>query len=285
MSTISQSRIQEYRAETFRLKSHQCLTSLQDAIQFVNQRGFVYFWPIKGIILPSLWAAVAGDRQVASTHDDPGHVTWGWKDDALGQRVWYYGKILRKKATMIALDVVPYFYALSENYGDPEEDVRIQYHEGHLTLEAKSIFDALSENGPLDTISIRQMTRMTSKDSNSRFDRALALLQSDFKIMPVGISDAGAWRYAFIYDLTHRQYPDILEKARKIKEKSARKHLTRLYFLSVGAAEFKDIIKLFHWSKLHTQHAVDALIDEEFLLRDLEVENQTGSWIALKVLS
>ena len=137
---------------------------------------------------------MAGDRRVADAHDDPGHVTWGWKDNALGKRIWYYGKILRKKATMIDLDVAPYFYALSENYGDPEEDVLIQYHEGHLTQEAKIIFESLLDNGPLDTISIRRLTRMTSKESNSRFDRAISLLQSDFKILPVGISDAGAWR-------------------------------------------------------------------------------------------
>ena len=43
---------------------------------------------IKGIAFPSLWTAVAGDRPFADEHDDPGHVTWGWKDTAPGQRIW-----------------------------------------------------------------------------------------------------------------------------------------------------------------------------------------------------
>jgi hypothetical protein len=194
MPKLSPDRLRAYQAETFRLAAGKRLASLEDAVQFVEERGFVYFWPIKGVTLPSLWAAVAGERPVADAHDDPGHVTWGWKDASLGKGVWYYAKILRKKATMIDLAVAPYFYALSENYGDPEQDVLIAYHEGRLTLEAKAIFDALLEHGPLDTIALRKSAHFTSADSNARFERAMAVLQADFKILPVGVSDAGAWR-------------------------------------------------------------------------------------------
>jgi len=61
----------------------------EEAIRYVNERGFIYFWPINGILLPSLWEAVSGDRPVPNEHDDPGHVTWGWKDSLLGKHVWY----------------------------------------------------------------------------------------------------------------------------------------------------------------------------------------------------
>jgi hypothetical protein len=36
---------------------------------------------------------------VPNDHDDPGQITWRWKDDKLGKNIWYYGKILRRKAT------------------------------------------------------------------------------------------------------------------------------------------------------------------------------------------
>ncbi len=284
MATISKEALQAYRTETFRLNPNRKLHTIEDAAAFVKERGFVYFWPIKGITLPSLWAAVAGDRRVADAHNDPGHITWGWKDDALGKHIWYYGKILRKKATLIDLDVVPYFYALSENYGDPEEDVLIQYHEGRLTLEAKSIFEALLDNGPLDTISIRRQTHMTSKESNSRFARALSLLQSDFKILPVGISNAGGWRYAFIYDLTHRHYPELLEKARLIKEKDAHQKLAKLHFRSVGAAQLRDVTMLFGWQKKDAEQTLQSLATDGFLLGDLGLEKESGKWLCLKEL-
>lgn len=284
MTTISKETLRAYRANTFRLASNRKLHTINDAAEFVKERGFVYFWPIKGVTLPSLWAAVAGQRPVANAHDDPGHITWGWKDGALGKQIWYYGKILRKKATMIDLDVAPFFYALSENYGDPEEDVLIQYHEGHLTLEAKAIFEALLDNGPLDTIAIRRETRMTSKESNSRFDRALALLQSDFKILPVGISDAGAWRYAFIYDLTHRHYPELLKKARFIKENEAHQKLAELYFRSVGAAQLGEVMKLFGWKKNLVIETLETLVNRELLENNIRIEKESGNLYGLKEL-
>ncbi|HWQ84864.1 MAG TPA: hypothetical protein VN363_09865, partial [Anaerolineales bacterium] len=117
MPTITHQLLQEYQNDTFRLKPERRLHSADDAVAFVNERGFAFFWPISGVRLPSVWAAVAGDRPVPNEHDDPGHVTWGWKDELLGQRRWYYARVVRKKATMIALDVAPHFYALSENYG------------------------------------------------------------------------------------------------------------------------------------------------------------------------
>ncbi len=130
MTQINLKKLQALRTRTFNLPPQKRVASPAAALTFVNKRGFTYFWPIKGIDLPSLWTAVAGDRPVADKHDDPGHITWGWKDDALDKKIWYYGKILRGKATMISLEIAPYFYALSENYGSPEEDYLIAYQEG-----------------------------------------------------------------------------------------------------------------------------------------------------------
>src|SRR5512134_359828 len=114
MAALAIESIQAYRANTFRLKPGQRIHHSEDAVQFVKERGFIFFWPIKDITLPSLWVAVAGDRPVADAHDDPGHVTWGWKDSLLGKHEWYYAKVLRKRATMISMGLAPYFYALSE---------------------------------------------------------------------------------------------------------------------------------------------------------------------------
>ncbi|MGB3715350.1 MAG: hypothetical protein WA996_13050, partial [Candidatus Promineifilaceae bacterium] len=171
MIELSTARLQEYRQTTFRLRSDLTLRNQEDALAFVKKRGFVYFWPIKGARLPSLWAAVAGDRPVADAHDDPGHVTWSWKDEMLDKRRWYYGKILRGKATMISLEVAPFFYALSENYGDPDSDYLQLYEDGLLSREAKMIYEALLREGPLDTVTLRRKIHMTGKASNSPFER------------------------------------------------------------------------------------------------------------------
>jgi hypothetical protein len=77
MLSISLNKLKIYRTRSFHLPPAPRVASPEQALKFVNERGFVYFWPIKGVDLPSLWVAAAGDRPVADAHDDPGHITWG----------------------------------------------------------------------------------------------------------------------------------------------------------------------------------------------------------------
>jgi hypothetical protein len=244
---ISIRAIEAYRAKTYLRKRR--LATVEQAIKFVQDRGFVFFWPIKGIEFPSLWTAVAGDRPVANEHDDPGHVTWGWKDQMLGKRKWYYAKLLRKKATLISLEFAPYFYALTENYGDPEQDYLIQYEAGRLKQENKLVYEALLQNGAMDTVALRRKVGLISKESKYRYERALVELQADMKILPIGVTEAGAWNYAFIYDIVPRHYPDLPDEARQISESEARLKLTELYFRSLGASPAKELGKVFGWRK------------------------------------
>lgn len=284
MNRIAIKTLQRYRDRTFRLLPGSRLKTKEQAIEFVNERGFIYFWPIKEIVLPSLWVAVAGDRPVADAHDDPGHVTWGWKDSLLGERVWYYAKVLRKRATMISLQVSPFFYALSENYGSPEDDYLIQYEQGRLAQESKAVYEALLEHGVLDTIALRRATRLTSRESEARFNRALLELQVDFKILPVGVTQSGAWHYAFAYDLVSRYFPQLAEQARFIPEGRARRELTRLYLHSVGATQPADLVRLFGWTSAQVEKAASAPEQAGEIVCGVEVESQGGGWIALASL-
>jgi hypothetical protein len=284
VTELNRARIQEYRAGTYRLKPGGRVETLEEAVAFVNERGYVYFWPVKGVEMPSLWVAVAGDRPVADGHDDPGHVTWGWKDHLLGTRRLYYAKVLRKRATFISPAVAPYFYALSENFGTPEEDYLLQYQEGRMTWEAKAVYETLLAEGPLDTVSLRQMARMTSQASNSPFARALDSLQADFKILPVGVAQAGAWKYAFIYDLVHRHYPALAEEAHPIRQAEARWVLAALYLKSVGAAQARDLGRLFGWTPADIERTLAALIEPGAAVGRLTVKDQPGEWIALPEL-
>ncbi len=281
MIEIPAEAIAAHRARTFRTAPSLRLKSKEQAIQYVNERGFIYFWPIKDILLPSLWVAVAGDRPVADAHDDPGHVTWGWKDSLLGQRRWYYAKVLRKRSTIISLEVAPYFYALSENYGSPQEDYLLQYEAGRMTQEARQVYEALLREGPLDTLALRREARLTSPESEARFNRALADLQADFKILPVAVAEVGAWRYAFIYEITAHHFPELPEQARFIQERQAREKLAELYFESVGAARVGDLMKLFGWSRPQAERTLQALSEAGRLRGPVRLEGESGEWYAI----
>ena len=283
MPSINLKKLNTHRARTFRLPPSPRVASPKAALDFIKERGFIYFWPIKGIDLPNLWTAVAGNRVVADKHDDPGHITWGWKDRALGKKTWYYAKILRKKATMISLDIAPYFYALSENYGSPEEDYLLAYDEGRLTQAAKQVYEALLNEGALNTIDLRRVAKLANA-KESEFNKALEVLQSDFKILPIGVAEAGAWKYSFIYEIVPRHYPDLPERARAIGEREARTKLIELYFESVGAAQEGDANKLFGWKKELTARTIVGLVERRKLVES-EHPKQKGKWLALPKLT
>jgi hypothetical protein len=282
MPTLDLKKLKAHRTRTFNLPPSKRVSSLAQAVKFVDKRGFVYFWPIKGIDLPNLWTAVAGDRPVADKHDDPGHITWGWKDNALGKKDWYYGKILRKKATMISLDIAPYFYALSENYGSPEEDYLLIYEEGRMTQASKQVYETLLNEGAMNTIDLRRAAKLANA-KDSEFNKALAYLQSDFKVLPIGVSDAGAWKYSFIYEIVPRHFPQLPEQARKIGENEARTKLMALYFTSVGAAQEKDALKLFWWKKDFVKKAIVGLMEKRTLVEAKHPKHK-GKWLSLRAL-
>jgi len=279
MPMIDLKKLQTHRTRTFNLPPAKRLASPASALKFVDARGFVYFWPIKGIDLPSLWTAVAGNRPVADKHDDPGHITWGWKDGALDKKMWYYAKILRKKATMISLEVAPYFYALSENYGSPEEDYLLAYEEGRLTQSAKQVYETLLNEGAMNTLDLRKASKLANA-KDSEFNKALEVLQADFKILPVGVAEAGAWKYSHIYEIVPRHFPKLPEQARKIGEREAREKLLSLYFESVGAAQESDVNKLFGWKKDLTARTITSLVEKRTLVES-EHPKQKGKWLAL----
>lgn len=274
--SINPQKLIAYRSTTFCIDPQRRLKDPADALRFVNERGFTFFWPVQGFTLPSLWTAHAGDVPVANEHDHPGHRTWGWKDDALNKRIWYYGKVLRRKATFISLETAPCFYALSPNYGDPEGDFQEQYKAGKLSLESKLIFETLLKEGPLNTINLRRLAHLSQRSADYLFNKNIDMLQSEMKIIPIGVAEAGAWNYSYIYDLTHRHFPNLPVEAHNISESSARKSLILRYMLSVGCATRRDLTRLFQWLPEVVDRSVLSLIEENLLVDGITCGNLTA---------
>jgi hypothetical protein len=284
MPVISPELLRAHRQSTFHLHPPNRLKTKEDAVAFVNQRGFVHFWPYKGLLLPSLWAAVAGDRPVPNEHDDPGHITWGWKDELLGSGRWFYARVLCRRNTIISIDILPYFYALSPNYGDPENDYLEEYRQGLLTQEAKVVYETVLHQGPLDTLELRRLSHLANPSSKYRFSRALDDLQMRFMLMPIGISPAGRWRYAFIYDLVTRHFPTLVERSHPITEHNARYKLVMQYLLSLGAARERDVNRLFGWGPEVTQRTINNLIRDGTIMGNCSLQGTIDNWLAIPQL-
>jgi hypothetical protein len=240
--------------------------TVEEARAFVKEVGFCHFWPIKGVETPNLFHAIAGRvRPVPMEHGDPDlSKCWGWKDSSLDKKWWYYGKLLRRRATLVSLDLLPAFYACSENCGSLDDYLQ-EYTDGLTTAEAKAIYEALLEHGPLNTIRLRREARMSAESAKSRFDRALVELQIGLEVLPVGVAEAGAWRYAFIYDILQRHFPELPEQARRIKRSEARRILVARYLENVVAIDQKMIGKVFHvlkWTSTELERTIVTLLQE-----------------------
>jgi uncharacterized protein YcaQ len=178
---------------------------------------------------------------------------------------------------MVSLDTLPYFYALSENYGDPS-DYLLEYEAGRLGVESKQVFETLLAQGPLDTLALRREARLTSRDSDTRFERALVELQRGLRILPVGVAAVGRWKYAFIYEMVDRWLPQVVQQARAIGRGQARAHLLGLHLKSVGAATETQIVQLFHWRKEDVAKACAALAKDGRAAQAGKVAGETGDW-------
>lgn len=248
--------------------------TLEQAEAFVRARGFVFFWPIAGLELPSLWVAVAGYRPVPNNHDDPGHITWSWKDQMLGQKRWYYAKVLRGKATLISLERMAHFYALSPNYGEPEQDYLVQFAGGELSAAAKALYEVLLAEGATHTQRLRKRAGL----SPALFAKALTELQAGFKVLPVGIARAGRWKYAYVYDCVHRHFPELIEQARVISSQEARQTLLQDLFLSLGASQGPPLRKLLGWDHQDLLETLEALQERQVIKLQQGLWHLTQGW-------
>ncbi len=267
MTTLGKREIEAQRARIYHRTEARRLRTLAAAEKFVAEVGFCFFWPIAGVELPNLFHAIAGRvRAVPMAHDDADlSQCWSWKDQSLGVRRWYYAKLLCKRATLISLDYLPVFYALSPNYGD-DADYLQEYEAGLLSRDAKNIFEALRDLGPLDTVRLRRECRLAADSAKSAFERALTELQVGMKILPVGVAEAGAWRYAFIYDLVSRHFPQVVEQAGAISRSEARLKLVNKLVDNVVAAERSEVERVFRvlkWTPAELKKTLDTLVERQ----------------------
>jgi hypothetical protein len=273
--TVTREWIEAQRAYNYHRTPERRIESPEAAREFVDEVGFCHFWPINGAELPNLFQAIAGRvRQVPMEHEDPDiDRCWQWKDNALGQRQWYYGKLLRRRATLVSLETLPLFYAASENLGDLDDYLE-EYSAGQMTAEAKWICEVLLEQGPLDTIQLRQKAGLSSGSAKPRFDRGLVELQAGLKVLPIGVARVGRWRYAFTYELLLRHFPELSEQARVFKRSEAQRRLVSRYLDNVVAAErgmVKAIFQVLKWTPAELERVIAALL-EQGVVGELQVE-------------
>ena len=278
--------VQTARAEHYHQRPHLRVRTEAEALDFLNEVGLCLLFSAKGLELPSLWGALCGaDRPVPIGHDNRElGLAWQWKDTLPVAGKVLYGKFLRKRPVFVSLDLAPCFYALSPNYGDPEEDYLQDYRDGRLSVEAKQVYDVLLEQGALPTSRLRRDAGLGGKTNATRFDRALADLQMDFRISKVAVSDANRWGYCYVYDLLPRHFPEVISTAKEISGRKAQETILLHYLQTVVAATPRQIAGLFGWEPADVARLSGRLASEGRLRQDVLIEGLKGQYLVSAAL-
>jgi hypothetical protein len=274
-------RLQSLRAERYRQHPDLRVQSEGEALAFLDDVGLCLLFSAKGAELPSLWGALCGENRPVPRHHDSRELglAWRWKDTLPVAGKVLYGKFLRKRPVFISLDLAPFFYALSPNYGDPAQDYLDDYHDGRLSVESKQVYETLLEEGALPTSRLRREAGLAGKTNATRFDRALAELQMDFRIAKVAISDANRWGYCYVYDLLPRHFPGVVEAARTISGRQARETILLRYLRTVVAATPAQVRSVLGWPQGEIDRLVARLADEGRLEAQVRIEGLRGEYL------
>jgi len=275
--------IERRRDHNYRRTLARRVRTEEQALAFINEVGFCFLFRAPHVEAPTLWEAIlGGEYHEIGHHDYETGLAWEWKDTLVVKKQIFYGKLLKQKPTLISLPMFPYFYALSESYGDLE-DYLDEYQAGRLSYAAKCIYEVLLREGALPTSTLRRKAGLAGAgalEAARLFEHGLAELQASLKIVKTGISDANRWKYCYVYDLLPRWLPEQVAAGLRLRSLEAMPAIIRQYLDVVVVSTPQKIADLFGWPPERTHQAIAALAAAGEIRTDLRIEGLTGEWLA-----
>ena len=219
------------------------------AVKFIDATGYCMLFPVKNTPLPSLYYAVTGRGLRGKWKWDKfSGMAWRWKDELPRRRRAFYAKYFRGRGTLISLKLLPHFLAMRDSAVMPGDQERF-YSEGRIRDDARIVWEALEEHGPLATLELRNACKMDSKAGNIRFKRAILELQCMLIVVHFGAEqETSAWASGR-YELTRRAFPKQTKAAQQISPQDACGKLAAKFCEWHPNSSPIQLARLFGWSK------------------------------------
>jgi len=268
------------RARAFRHARGLRVRSARTATEFVNRVGVCstfYRFPDG---LACLWEAVVGSerpRWPRHSHHDAGiGLTWELKDTLPAKRRCYYGKLVKRRPVLVALDLLPAFYALVRGR-QRARDFGAEYRAGRMSATAKRLMDSFFRESPQYTRGLRADTFMLEPGKTREFERAMAELQQGLWI--VKTEERYEPSFSYRWDLLERWLPEEVAEGRGLGRAAA---LDRVVARYLGGAIYSTparIARLFDFGPAETALAVARLARAGRVSKDVEVAGWPGTWV------
>jgi hypothetical protein len=231
--------------------------TLAEAVKFIDATGYCMLFPVKNTPLPSLYyAATRRGLHGKWKWDKYSSMVWRWKDELPRRCRAFYAKYFRGRGTLISLQLLPHFLAMRESAVMPGDYERF-YSEGRIRDDARVIWEALEERGPLATLELRDACKMDTQAGNIRFKRAILELQCMLIVVHFGAEqEINAWASGR-YELTHRAFPRQTEAAQRISPEEARSNLAAKFREWHPNSSPMQLARLFSWPKAEAMAACE----------------------------
>jgi winged helix DNA-binding protein len=252
----------------------------RDALAFVRDVGFCstfYRFP-EGVAC--LWEAVAGKanpRWPRHSHHDAGiGLTWGLKDSLPGGKRVYYGKLLKGRPLLVALDLFPLFYALVRGR-QRARDYTVEYEAGRLSHTARRIMDAMLGEHPQYTRELRANVFMLEPSKTRAFERAMAELQQGLWL--VKSEERYEPTFSYRWDLLEAWLPERVAEGRRLSREAAVAGLIERYTRGAVFTTERQLARLFGLRADEVARAVKTLVRAGTVRADCAIDGWPGRWL------
>jgi winged helix DNA-binding protein len=278
--TLTSAVLARRRAESFRHRTVRRVRSERAALDFVRSVGLCSTFHRFPDGVACLWAAVVGranPRWPRRSHHDPGiGLTWELKDTLPARRDVYYGKLLKGRPVLVALDLFPAFYTLVRG-GQRARDYLGEYEAGRLSIQAKRLMDSLMRETPQYTRSLRAEAFMLEASKTREFERAMAELQQGLWI--VKTEERYEPSFSYRWDLLERWLPDAVAEGRRLTRSAA---VDRVLARYLGAAAYSTpprLARLFSIPAAEVAAALERLEAAGRVRSAVEVTGWPGRYV------
>jgi hypothetical protein len=265
--------LERHRDHHFRRVATRRVTGEKSALKFIDEVGFCTgFTPGMGVAC--LREAIAGTREPSM----PEHIqrdyaigmTWRIKDSLPQRRAVYYGKVIARRPSFIAREMLGAFLRLRVEPGG----YRKLYMRGGLSHCGKLVMDALTKRGPAETRVLKLSSGHAQPSRRAVFDRAMAELQEKFLALKV---DERADPFSYVWDTMEHRWPDAIVDARRLTRKAAAYAIVGKYFEIAAFGNERSIARLLGIDLALVEGAARRLEREGSIARGVRIEGHPGA--------
>ncbi len=250
------------------------------ALSFIDEVGFCSTFHQFPDGVACLWEAVVGraaPRWPRHSHHDAGvGLTWALKDALPAARRVYYGKLLRGRPMLVALDLFPAFYAIVRGR-QRARDYREEYAAGRLGHTARRLMDVLVTEHPLYTRDLRANTFLLEPRRTREFEHAMAELQQGMWI--VKTEERYEPTFSYRWDLLEAWLPGPVAEGRRLGRAAAIERLIERYLRAAVFARAAGLPRLFGLGREEAAAAVGRLERRGRIFADRAVAGWPGRWV------